>query len=281
MRKRLRFALPLPIALAALAVAIPAGAPAASAPAPVFKPSRSDVIFDGIRVGATSAQKTTTIKNAGGANLQISKVELRGPHQGDFVITSDSCTGKVVAPSATCVLGFAFKPAAGGTRVSHVRISDNTPCVNWITLAGSGTEPVNPTASAATCETAGDTPTTTPGQDTTTTTPGQDTSAQGNGVLGVSQGGAPIGKCKSNRKVRIHFRGTDGRKFKSVKVTIAKQSFPVKYWRVTRRYQADLSFVGRRSGRYTVKIRGTLTNGKSFKQNRHFVTCVSGKTPTD
>jgi hypothetical protein len=288
MRKRLRLAaLPLPVALGVLAAVLPGTAPAESpAPAPIFKPSISDVVFDGVKVGATSTQRFTTIKNVGNANLLINKVELRGLQSADFSLTADTCTGKTVAPKGSCVLGFVFKPTTAGTRVGHVRISDNTACVNWLTLAGgaTGSAAPAPTATAATCE-SGDTTTTAPAptQHTTTTTPapGSDASTRTNtgtvGVQAVTATGAPAGECRSLSKVRIAFRSPKGTKFKAVKVKVGKRSFKVKS--AKRSYHADVTFKGLQPGRYKVKILGTLTSGEGYFKNRYFATCVAAATP--
>ena len=167
-----RIALLCALVAAAIGAAIPFTANAAGGDdgtQPVFT-SSGVVAFNFIDVGQ-SAVKTLTVGNASDVPMAISKVELSGPDLGDFSIVGDTCTGQSVTKTTTCAVQLKFAPTKSGTRVAAVRFTDNTPCRNFVTVAGSGTDANAPArAQTSSCETGGTvTSTTTVTQSTTTT----------------------------------------------------------------------------------------------------------------
>ncbi len=109
----------------ALQVNATAAAPAPPAAAASVTPA--SLSFGSVRVGVTSATQWVTVQSTGGATLSISKVARTGTNPGDFSTVSDSCSGKHLAPGASCTIGVRAKPKAKGLRTATLRIADNDP----------------------------------------------------------------------------------------------------------------------------------------------------------
>jgi streptogramin lyase len=91
--------------------------------------------FSNIVVGATSAAKTTTLKNLTGATLHIDSVAPSG----DFSKASDGCSGNDLAPSATCAITATFSPTQTGALSGNMSISDDAASSpQSVTLEGTG-----------------------------------------------------------------------------------------------------------------------------------------------
>lgn len=69
------------------------------------------VPFGGVLVGS-SADATITITNPGTANLVIGTIAGASPLAAPFGILNDTCSGRTVAPAATCTLTVRFAPTA-------------------------------------------------------------------------------------------------------------------------------------------------------------------------
>jgi len=259
-----RPALLLLVLLAGLGSALairPGDTPAASGP--VFSAGNGVIVFDFVAVGS-STTKTDIITNTGTAPLTIGEVARSGLHAKDFVVSGDTCSGKTLAPSATCALEITFTPSAAGTRAGSLRITDNTDCDNFITLAGSGTStPAPVTARAATCAPV-ETQTTT--VTTTTTTPGAAP------VTAADVISAPKA-CVSRRTVKLHLTAPKGKTFSKVTVSVRGKRFKTYKGK---QIKATLSLAGLPRGRFTMKIRATVAGSKSYALTRHYVTCVKG-----
>ena len=92
-------------------------------------------IFGSIVVGATSAAKTTTIKNSNPVALHIDTVTPSG----EFAITSDKCSGSNLAPSATCAIKAVFSPTQTGVLNGNLTITDDAAgSPQSVTLTGTG-----------------------------------------------------------------------------------------------------------------------------------------------
>ena len=87
-------------------------------------------------VGTTSAPKTITVKNSGGANLFINSAAT---HSLDFTTSDDQCSGLTLPPGGTCVMSFTFSPTQNGTRTTTFQVTDNAPnSPQSATLTGTG-----------------------------------------------------------------------------------------------------------------------------------------------
>jgi Beta-propeller repeat len=88
--------------------------------------------------GAGGAPQPVVVTNSSSGQyagaLAISSVTKTGTNAGDFVISSDACTGASVAPASTCSIQVSFKPlasptcsASGSSRSAVLTLTDNAP----------------------------------------------------------------------------------------------------------------------------------------------------------
>jgi hypothetical protein len=76
-------------------------------------------------VGSTSASKSVTLTNSGGAPLSVTSITLAGTNPGDFTLTNPNPCGTSVAAGANCSISVAFKPTVSGSRTATVTITDS------------------------------------------------------------------------------------------------------------------------------------------------------------
>lgn len=259
-------------AAAACGLAIPLTAGAADGGQPVFT-SSGTVTFDFVPVGQ-AASKTVTISNPSATPMTIATVDFSGPDTADFAITSNTCAGAKLSGGAQCKVGVRFAPVVSGTRVAALRFTDDTPCKNFVTVAGSGTDtPQLLRAHAATCQQAVQV-VTTPGQSTTNTVTTNTTTTV---TVPTVNGAAAITlpkSCVSRRTITFHLAAPAGKIFKKVTAKLGKKTFKTLKGK---NIKSTVSLKGLPRGRFTLTIVGTLTNGKTIKQTRKYVTCVSDK----
>ena len=87
------------------------------------------------------ATDSVTITNSGNADLTVSGITLGGSNPKMFSSTS-TCTGKSIAPKATCTLTVTYEPTAAGTQSATVKITDNAPgSPHTVALAGTAVAP--------------------------------------------------------------------------------------------------------------------------------------------
>ena len=87
-------------------------------------PSRSDVDFGPVGVGATSRDARLTFQNLGATPAMISAVNVVGAAAGNVVLATD-CTGAVLAPGATCNVDLRFHPTTIGPRAATLDATAN------------------------------------------------------------------------------------------------------------------------------------------------------------
>ena len=105
-------------------------------PPPVASPSPASLTFPKQVAGSASAPQPISLRNTGGASLQVSGVSVTGANPADFVPTSN-CS--LVAPGGTCNIGVTFTPGATGPRTATLLISDNAVgSPQPVTLSGIG-----------------------------------------------------------------------------------------------------------------------------------------------
>lgn len=261
--QRKRFATLL-LALVATALLVTAGTSLAR-DGQAFDPSRSDVIFDGVRVGATSTAQTVTVRNGGDSPVHYTQLRLSGPHPNDFVF-SDDCAGRTLAANDTCQVSIRFRPTKEGTRVAHLRFDrDGIACSNWITLAGSG--PAQSTAHAAACE---------PAPQPAAPAPAPAAVAPAiNTAISSTAIGLPARSCKSRRALKIHINPPRGIRFTKVTVKLNKKTLRVVRGR---NITADVSLRGLPRGRFTLHVTARSASGKIVRRDRHYVTCVKDRS---
>src|ERR1019366_1655502 len=93
------------------------------------------LVFPQQEVGTTSTAKNVTLTNPNASALQINTVTPSG----DFTLSSDGCTGTLLAPAANCIVSVVFTPSQTGTRTGTLTIADgafNSP--QTVSLSGKG-----------------------------------------------------------------------------------------------------------------------------------------------
>jgi hypothetical protein len=122
----------------------------------------SILTFSSQNLGTTSSAQTFTLSNTGNAPLVISAIAFTGANPGDFADTT-TC-GSSLAASGNCTISVTFTPAANGTRMATLSITDNSNDVagsqQSVSLVGTGTGPAisyAPTSLAFTSQTLGTT----------------------------------------------------------------------------------------------------------------------------
>jgi hypothetical protein len=100
------------------------------------------------------APRSITVRSTGERALRVERLSTSGPARDDFLITTDTCTGQVVAAGGSCEIGVRFAPQTGGARAASLQVvsdADNTPKAN-VALSGTGGElptgPPGPSGSA-------------------------------------------------------------------------------------------------------------------------------------
>src|SRR5205807_4640362 len=103
---------------------------------PAISLSATSLSFGSQATGNASAAQTVTLSNTGGP-LSISSMAVTGTNAGDFSETN-TC-GSSVAGGANCTISITFTPAAAGSRVGAVTITDNaTGSPQSVALTGTG-----------------------------------------------------------------------------------------------------------------------------------------------
>jgi Cep192 domain 4/HYDIN/CFA65/VesB-like, Ig-like domain/Protein of unknown function (DUF1565) len=97
--------------------------------APLALLSPLSVTFPGQVIHTSSMAKNITLKNNGGAPLDITSIAVTGANAGDF--TQSNTCGTSVAAYAQCTISVSFIPQAAGTRSATLTVTDNS---------GSGTQ---------------------------------------------------------------------------------------------------------------------------------------------
>jgi|tagenome__1003787_1003787.scaffolds.fasta_scaffold20888048_2 hypothetical protein len=270
--QRKRFATMLFSAILATALLVTAAASMAG-DGDAFDPSRSDVIFDHVRVGETSSAQTVTIRNGGNHSVRYDELRLSGPHPNDFVFTDD-CAGHTLAAHETCRVNIRFRPTKEGTRVAHLRFDhDGSGCSNWITLAGSG--PAEASASAAACEERPD-PSPAP-QPTPAVTPSPAPVALPIAPTALSKNAIrlPARSCTSRRALKIHVNPPRGIRFTKVTVKLNTKTLRVVRGR---NITAAVSLRGLPRGRFVLHVTARTASGRIVQRDRHYVTCVMDRS---
>jgi serine protease len=103
-----------------------------------WSPSPATLTFGSQAVTSASAAKSITLTNDGNVALTVSAIELDGVNKSEFSATS-TCSGKAVAPSASCAVSVVFTPDSIGGKAASlvVRVSESA-YVLVVPLEGTG-----------------------------------------------------------------------------------------------------------------------------------------------
>ncbi len=80
--------------------------------------------FGSVVEGNSSVAIVIEVTNAGVATTGPLNVAASGDAPGDFIISSDGCTGTALAANATCAFNVALAPTAAGTRDAVITVAD-------------------------------------------------------------------------------------------------------------------------------------------------------------
>jgi hypothetical protein len=105
--------------------------------APSVKLSVSSMAFGTQKKGTTSEAKAVTLTNSGTATVTLTSITVTGTNATSFEAL-DTC-GATLAPSATCSVYVAFKPAATGAASAKLSVADTgVSSPQSVTLTGTG-----------------------------------------------------------------------------------------------------------------------------------------------
>jgi YD repeat-containing protein len=101
--------------------------------------------FGAVNVNSTSAAQSFVVTNGGSVAITIGSVSVTGPNASYFPISSESCTGVTLTPSASCSIQSAFSPATIGGKSGNIQLSFSDPSSLTLTipLSGTGTDSEN------------------------------------------------------------------------------------------------------------------------------------------
>lgn len=87
--------------------------------------SPSSAAFGTQAVGVTSATVTFTLTSSGVGALTVGTVTITGVDPGQFVLSSDTCSGKTVAAGLGCSVKVAFAPNSAGSKSATLVVPTN------------------------------------------------------------------------------------------------------------------------------------------------------------
>jgi len=98
----------------------------------------------GDQAGATtSAPRSVTVTDTGGAPLSVGSASLAGPDAAAFSLVADNCSGRTLAAGAACTVTVSFAPTSQGPKSASLAISSNAASgVATVALSGTGTPPL-------------------------------------------------------------------------------------------------------------------------------------------
>ena len=99
------------------------GAEAASFPGVSLTPA--SLGFGYVKVDASSAAQTVTIRSTGSDPLFIERIDLGGGSMDQFVIERDTCSGGTFSPGTQCTVAVRFTPEAAGAHVASLLVTTN------------------------------------------------------------------------------------------------------------------------------------------------------------
>ncbi len=114
---------------------------------PRFSPSTTQALLGNVELGASRAQ-TFTITNSGDYSLYVQKAFLVSGTPLMFPRTSDTCSGQIIEPGASCEITVLFKPTTTGQKDGALLVITNaTPGISVLGLDGTGVERPSTTTS--------------------------------------------------------------------------------------------------------------------------------------
>jgi hypothetical protein len=105
----------------------------------ILSPAKHD--FGNIPIGCRPLQGFA-LENNSSEDVEVTAVAVEGAAATDFIIYSDTCSGKTLKPAETCTFEVGFEPTALGSKNSNLTISFGTPEISpvFASLKGLVTE---------------------------------------------------------------------------------------------------------------------------------------------
>lgn len=94
-----------------------------AAGSPILQANPGGVDLESAVVGESGGRVAIGITNNGFAPTRIARIDLGGLHPDDFVVVTESCTGRALNATASCAIEVEFKPRAPGYRSTLVRVA--------------------------------------------------------------------------------------------------------------------------------------------------------------
>lgn len=105
---------------------------------PALRANPAGVEFAATVVGQPSAEAVFDVENISLVPASVSSVRVLGANPEDFVVTSDSCVGKLLNARSTCSVGLTFTPTASGHRQALLVVATTTGSYTSLVAAGDG-----------------------------------------------------------------------------------------------------------------------------------------------
>ena len=100
------------------------------------------ILYSKVVQGTTSTPQTVTLTSSGTGAVTIGAVSLTGSDAGKFSITSDGCSGKIIAPSSSCTVDIVFTPTSATAVTAALSIpSDASGSPASVSLSGNTSSP--------------------------------------------------------------------------------------------------------------------------------------------
>lgn len=90
-------------------------------------------------VGSASPPELVTVHNVGAGPLRLAGEALAGPNPAAFLIATDGCAGASLEHGESCTIAISFQPAAAGTSLASLVVTDNDPGGSQTVSLGGGT----------------------------------------------------------------------------------------------------------------------------------------------
>jgi hypothetical protein len=119
-------------------------------PAIIVSPSPVD--FGSVPIGTLGVSGSATILSVGTGPATIGAIAISGANVGDFLLSANPCTGRSLAPGASCVVAILFIGTATGTRTALLSVASNAgppETVPLVAAVGVGILRLDPTTGPA------------------------------------------------------------------------------------------------------------------------------------
>jgi hypothetical protein len=95
--------------------------------------------FGNQEAGTPSPAQDVTLSSDGTLPLRVTAVSITGGGAGDFAVTFDGCTGRLIAAGGSCAVSVTFTPTAAGARSATLAVGTSSAAgTHTVALAGTG-----------------------------------------------------------------------------------------------------------------------------------------------